>query len=221
MFRYFKRGALKERCETIFGVKLRQSIHVQAVIFGVIVAVIGTAIVFGLPYVFAEETSEAFEAIIDNPAQIYDGDTIRDVRVKLLPIHREGASAGEGEIWPGLLLKDGYLYTVFDLRLAGIDTPEMRPSTRNSDGSQRSQASRDAEKAASKRARQALVDLLKTADYTFSISYPEVGKYAGRLVAEMWVRTGEKRVNVSAYMIENNYAKPYDGGKKPSWDFGQ
>lgn len=220
MFNYFRRKALKERCEAIFGVKLMESIHIQAVIFGVIVAVIGTAIVFGLPYVFGEETSEAFEAVIDNPTQIYDGDTIRDVRVKLLPIQREGASAGNGEIWPGLLLKDGYLYTVFDLRLAGIDTPELRPSTRNPDGSRRSQASRDAEKTASKRARQALVDLLKTADYNVSISYPEVGKYAGRLVAEMWVRTGEEKVNVSAYMLKNKYAKSYDGGKKPSWDFG-
>lgn len=46
-------------------------------------------------------------------------------------------------------------------------------------------------------------------------SNPKLGKYAGRIVAD--VNVGG--VDVAKYLIGKGYAKPYDGGTKPKWEF--
>ena len=152
--------------------------------------------------------------LTDIENQVHDGDTIEHVYIHLCEV----SGSGEGQIWPDLYQKDGVLFAVFNLRLAGIDTPEMHPHTHTPDGKERSQASRDAEKAAALEAKQALIDLLKRSSWV-GISYPRDGKYAGRIVADLWVDTDGQRLSVATYMIENNYAKPYDGGTKTEWEF--
>ena len=156
---------------------------------------------------------QVYEVKTITPDQVHDGDTIEGVHVKLFPL-----LVPDGEIWPELYAKLGVLYAVFNLRLAGIDTPELHPKTHYSNGQERSEASRNAEKAKANEARQALIDILATADKIL-VGFPQEGKYAGRLVAKLFIERNNEQIDVCQYMIENNYAVPYDGGTKHVWEF--
>lgn len=149
------------------------------------------------------------------PDQVHDGDTIEAVHVRLMP----ATAMPEGEVWPELYIKKHYLYAVFNLRLDGIDTPELHPKTHYPNGQERSEASRNAEKAKANEARQALIDILATADKIL-VGFPKEGKYAGRLVAKLFIERNNEQIDVCQYMIDNNYAVPYEGGTKIVWDFG-
>ena len=135
--------------------------------------------------------------------QIYDGDTIKDVELRL-------SACAEAVDFPGLITRDGQLYAHFDLRIAGIDTPELRPARKG-----RSEMSRRKEIAAAKQARRVLIDLLASNDYQLTIKNLQLGKYAGRLVGEAWV--GD--IDIADFLIENGHAKRYTGGRKPSWSW--
>lgn len=83
----------------------------------------------------------------------------------------------------------------FNVRLLGIDTPEMR--TKN-----------QAEKALAVKARDALNAYIMNKTVTLqSVSYD---KY-GRILADILTKDG---VNISDWMISNGYAVKYDGGTK-------
>lgn len=145
--------------------------------------------------------------------QVHDGDTIEGVHVKLFPL-----LVPDGEIWPELYAKGGYLYAIFALRLAGIDAPELHPETHYPNGQERSEASRNAEKQKAREARQALIDILATADKIL-VGFPQEGKYAGRLVAKLFIERNNEQIDVCKYMVDNHYAVPYEGGTKQAWEF--
>lgn len=134
-----------------------------------------------------------YECRIDSQTQVYDGDTIKDVRIEVnIPALEVG------------------FYLVRDLRISGIDTPEKRPKKAG-----RTEESRVREKQAAAAARNHLVSILAANDFQFKIADLSLGKYAGRILAELWVEN-EK---VSDLMIASGHAKPYDGGRKPQWDW--
>lgn len=170
----------------------------------VIVVLFGLCV--GVPY--SQEVWQ-YNASIDTNDQIYDGDTLKDVVIRVSDYTQQG------EVWPGVFVQEDGVYVQTDIRIYGIDTPEKRPSTKNKDGTLRTQVSRDAEKAASLKARQALIDLIESHYHTFSIEEPAHGKYAGRIVAK--VRVGE--IDVATYLIDKGLAKAYKGGTKPQWSW--
>ena len=98
---------------------------------------------------------------------------------------------GYVDIWPNLTK-----YT--SIRINGIDTPELR--TKNK-----------CEKALGLKAKQALIDLI--GDKQVTISNVRLGKYAGRVLADVSV-SGK---DVAAYMIKHGYAREYHGGKRAGW----
>ena len=85
------------------------------------------------------------------------------------------------------------------VRLAGIDTPELRGKC---------QAERD--KAAA--AKQALADLL--ADGKVTLYNIRLEKYAGRVLAQA---TNTNGVALAEKMLDAGYARPYAGAKRRSW----
>ena len=190
-----------------------------AVLFGALIAIVGTALVIGLQCVWGNPEPlfiDTYDSTLaDAEKQVYDGDTIKDVRVLLLehPFH----VSDYGERWPGVHITERGVEIQTDIRIAGIDTPEKRTSTKNPDGSLRSEASRQREKAAAFASRQALIDLLRSNDNRFSISDPIHGKYAGRTVADVAIN----EIDVATTLIEKGHAKPYDGGTKPIWGWGK
>lgn len=151
--------------------------------------------------------------ITDFEEQVYDGDTLADVHIKLLDIVVPPEDLSNR--WPGVVFKADGVYAETRIRIAGIDTPERRPSKNRADKTPRSEAERDAEKAAAMRARRALIDLLKDADGLIMIENPEFGKYAQRIVAKLYVMgSDDVLTSVADYMITNGHAYEYDGGTR-------
>ncbi len=160
---------------------------------------------------FSDKTEHKhYSVAFSDKSKVYDGDTILDVAVRLWTFDKFETDVEV--LWPGVVLKGDSLYMMTDIRIAGIDTPEMRPRKAG-----RTRASLEKEKSAAVAARQALLDILKKHAYTFTLSNPQIGKYAGRIVAE--VHVGPARQSVSELLIQMGHAKPYQGGKKPQWQW--
>jgi endonuclease YncB( thermonuclease family) len=84
----------------------------------------------------------------------------------------------------------------FSVRLAGIDSPEIKGKT-------------DEEKSAAKISQKVLEKLVLNKNIT--IKNVKTEKY-GRLLADVYL--GD--IHINRWMLDNNYAIPYDGGtKKP------
>lgn len=110
----------------------------------------------------------------------YDGDTVRVVF-----------------LYGGQLVQ-------YKARMAGYDSPEMKPL--------KSKPNREAEKAAAVAARVALID--KVGDALVYLECGEFDKY-GRLLVTVYLRDGcDNGENVNAWMIAHGHGVPYDGGKK-------
>ena len=157
----------------------------------------------------------SYTSRITSVDQVYDGDTLKDVLIKVFDFGSEHEVYGE--VWTGVFVEKDGVYVKTDIRVNGIDTPEKRVSTKNPDGTKRSEASRERERKAAYASRQALVDLLEKNDLKILLSNPIHGKYAGRTVADVSVGG----IDVAAFLIEHGHAKPYDGGKKPDWGWGK
>ena len=155
-----------------------------------------------------------YPCAIDDASHVYDGDTISRVRILILKPTLMIVSK-LGEVFPNVVVTDGGIYIENGVRIAGIDTPELRPSKKHADGTPRSEKSRTNEKNAAIVARDAVRDLLSANDFRFTIADVDMDKY-GRVLATVFV--GD--VNVGEYLIENNLAVRYDGGTKTiiDWD---
>ena len=185
-----------------------------SILWGIVFLLVAFMLVLGYQCVFGD--FEIYNCIlIDLDKQVYDGDTLKDVRVLIL--RYDFIPEEYGTPWPGVHITDRGVEIETDIRIAGIDTPEKRTSTKNPDGSLRSEASRQREKAAASASRQSLMDLLKENKNHFSISDPIHGKYAGRTVADVAVN----EMDVATYLIQKGHAKAYDGGTKPDWGWGK
>ena len=188
---------------------------VYPLLWGMAFLLMAFLLVMGYECVFGDIPNTYTCTLTDVDKQVYDGDTIKDVRVLILPY--DFIPEDYGAPWPGVFITERGIEIETDIRIAGIDTPERRTSTKNPDGSLRSEASRAREKAAAAAARQALIEMLKANDNRFSMSDPILGKYAGRTVADVAVN----EMDVGMYLILNGHAKPYSGGTKPDWDWGK
>ena len=186
-----------------------------SVLYGLLILLIAFTLMLGYECVFGESSlliEVFYDCVLTDPEkQVYAGDTLKDVRVLIL--RYDFIPEDYSNPWSGVHITARGIEIETDIRIAGIDTPEKRTSTKNADGTLRSEASRTREKTAALASRQALIDLLKTNENRFSISNPIHGKSAGRTVADVAVE--EK--DVATYLIEKGHAKSYDGGTKPSW----
>lgn len=153
----------------------------------------------------------SFQASIDGAEMIYDGDTINGVVVLLHGL--KSVPPMTGEMFPYIYAAGEDVYAHIDIRIAGIDAPELHPRYRAPDGSLRSEHEREHERKLAQEARQVVVDLLVGNDLQFEIRNPQIGKYADRLVAEVWV--GD--VNVGTRVWARGLAYKYEGGRKRRW----
>lgn len=215
MLNYFRRKRLSHRVQSVFceePLTSRKSFCIFLTI-----AVIGFLFGLGILLLCADEVKLYNAVLTGGEKQVYDGDTLKDVRIAIWHPTKKPPKEPQ-ELWTGIwIMPDGMIEVETDIRIAGIDTPEKRASTKHKDGSKRSEASRNREKAAAAAARQALIDLLKDNDYRMTIRNPQHGKYAGRTVADVIVIDDD----VAKYLIQNGHAKAYDGGTKPKWDWGK
>lgn len=162
-----------------------------------------------------------YNAKIRSIETIYDGDTIDKVEFRLpgvMPV----ADAQLGEIYPELFLRDDGLWCIINVRLAGIDTPERHPRHHYPDGVERPAEDIAREHAQAMQARAEVVQLLSQSNLQFHLRNCQLGKYAGRIVGEVWVqRNADAFINISEHLIERGLGYRYDGGKKRIWGVSQ
>ena len=181
------------------------------IIYGILMAML---LIYGIAFLFGKSADLlSYPSKLTSEKQVYDGDTLKDVRIQILDINQKAAA---GEIWPGVFLTPQDTIEIeTDIRLNGIDTPEKRPLKKKRDGTLRSAESRANEKYAAAQSRLALLNLLKDNELNLTVSNPTIGKYAGRIVAIVKV----DGMDAAQYLIENGHALPYDGGRKVELDW--
>ena len=190
------------------------------IIFGIL---IGILLVFSIAVPFGKSAGLlSYPSKLTSEKQVYDGDTLKDVRIQILDMgsgltfEKEAGPRTPRELWPGVFLTpQGTIEIETDIRINGIDTPEKRPLKKKRDGTLRSEKSRSNEKYAAAQSRLSLLNLLRDNALEFTVSDPKIGKYAGRIVAGVEV----DGIDVVQYLIENGYALPYDGGRKVELDW--
>ena len=165
-----------------------------------------------------DQVQRTYKARIENIDSVYDGDTINKVFFRL-PIDVRADQEDLGEIFPEIYVHDIGVWVLVNVRLDGIDTPERHPHHRYPDGRQRTPEDIEKERMLAMEARTIVQNLLMVNNMQFEIRNPQVGKYAGRIVAEVWVRDPEHKqmINVSKRLITKGLAYPYEGGTKKIW----
>lgn len=163
-----------------------------------------------------ESSTPIYYGTIDSIDDVYDGDTIRDVAVLIYPFYSPtlGMSEAQLTLWPGIERRVDGIYSITDIRIAGIDTPEKRPIR-----SDRSEASIQREKERAEAAKDFLKQLLldnSKDDGTlgFVIQNPELDKYAGRIVADVICFKEGVSTDVAEALIKAGHAVVYDGSAK-------
>ena len=164
-----------------------------------------------------ERVTERYHAKIDDLGRIYDGDTIEDVLFQL-PGVQPIPNATLGELYPDTFLHADGVWIRISVRLAGIDCPERHPRHFLPDGTPRSPKEIAHEGHLAWKARQVVVDALSAANLTFELRNVELGKFASRIVASVFVLDASGTpFNLSQRLLELKLARPYDGGTKQRW----
>ncbi|MCG9131953.1 thermonuclease family protein [Candidatus Poribacteria bacterium] len=163
-----------------------------------------------------EDSAPIYYGTIDSIDDVYDGDTIQDVAILIYPFHSStpGMSEAQLTLWPGIERRVDGIYSITNIRLAGIDTPEKRPIR-----GERTETSIQREKERAEAATDFLKQLLldnSEDDGTlgFVIQNPELDKYAGRTIADIICFKEGVSINVAEALIKAGHAVVYDGGTK-------
>lgn len=94
-------------------------------------------------------------------------------------------------------------YMKIKLRIKGIDTPEKRGS---------SKLEKEAANIVKMEVRGLVLNKICLAKFT------NWGKYGGRIIGDLYIPGKEsERVTLATYLLDKEYAKSYDGGKKGKW----
>ncbi|RKU06393.1 hypothetical protein C6501_18635 [Candidatus Poribacteria bacterium] len=160
-----------------------------------------------------------YNAFIEDIETVYDGDTIQDVLVLLHKFNRPQTE--NLSLWPGVQRYTDGIYSLTDIRIRGIDAPELTwsqipaslPQEKRQRIYNRGVAARDflrnlIEKSSVEGALQAI-----------EIRNPDFGTWAGRIVADVFCYHEGKKINVAEALIEAHHAVAYDGGTK-TFDWG-
>ena len=144
----------------------------------------------------------AVVAKIESADQVYDGDTIRDVKFLICK------ACDLESPFPGMIVEGGNVYHKVSVRINGIDTPEIRPTR-----SGRTDESLARERELAYAARDYLRTLIREAT-NIRINNLDDDKYFGRVVADVALEILGDYIDVAERMIACGFAVPYDGGTK-------
>ncbi len=112
------------------------------------------------------------------------------VNARVVSVYDGDTLTVDAEPWPGLTARTS-------VRVAGVDTPEIRGKCQS-------------EKDLAVRAR----DFVRaTVGAHVQLTDVRLGKYAGRVVADVWVNEQK----LSDLLIAENLGRPYHGGRREGW----
>ncbi len=169
-------------------------------------------------FLLYENEIPPYYGTIESIDNVYDGDTIQDVAIQIYSL--TPLNSRTSALWPGVEQRIDGIYSVTDIRIAGIDTPERRPLRAG-----RTEASLQREKARAEAATNFLKNLILTSitengELGFVIINPQPDKYAGRTIAGVVCFKEGKSINVAEALIEAGHAVVYTGGTK-TYDWGK
>ncbi|MCG9128095.1 thermonuclease family protein [Candidatus Poribacteria bacterium] len=163
-----------------------------------------------------EDAEPIYYGTIESIDQVYDGDTIQDVSILIYPFlhNKSDISNIPLIIWPGVERRQDGIYSLTNIRIAGIDTPEKRPRKAG-----RTEASLQREKDRAAAATDFLKHLIldntkENGKLGFYIQNPEFGTYAGRIIADLFFYNNDITINIADELINSGHAVEYDGGTK-------
>lgn len=165
------------------------------------------------PHFLLQDSDYApYYATIAKIEQVYDGDTILDVAILIYSF--DAPTQTPLPLWPGIERREDGIYSVTNVRIAGIDTPEKRPWRAG-----RTEASLHREKARAEDATNFLKNLIletrgSNGELGFVVHNPQLDKYGGRVVADVLCFKDGKVVNVADALVHAGHAVVYDGGTK-------
>ena len=146
-----------------------------------VVAILSAAVVAMMLLAVAANAAEVIAGPVEaDVVRVIDGDTI----------------VVDAHVWPDITVRVA-------VRLAGMDTPELRGKC-------------PAEKTMAREAKER-VDLLIGEDRRVRLNNIHLGKFAGRVVAIVRVRYPSVWASLSDLMVQAGLARVYDGGKRESW----
>ncbi len=112
------------------------------------------------------------------------------INARVVSVYDGDTMTVDAEPWPGLTARTS-------VRLAGVDTPEIRGKCQR-------------EKDLAVRAR----DFVRaTVGAMVRLTDVRPGKYAGRVIADVWINEQK----LSDLLIAENLGRPYDGGRREGW----
>ena len=112
------------------------------------------------------------------------------INARVVSVYDGDTLTVDAEPWPGFTART-------KVRVAGVDTPEIRGKCQ-------------AEKDMAIRAR----DFVRsTVGARVQLTNVRLGKYAGRVVADVWVNEQK----LSDLLIAENLGRPYHGGRREGW----
>lgn len=156
-----------------------------------------------------------FDAFIDHIEDVHDGDTIDDV---IIPLPKLSEKDVDGQVWLDLFVDNGIVHVQTNIRLAGIDAPEIKPRKRLPSGKKRTDEEVDHERYLAQQAKKLVVNRVHDCALHFKIKNPQMGKFDGRTVAQVWCRDNSGKLqNLSLLLLKANLAYPYLGGTKRRW----
>ena len=167
-----------------------------------------TALFFGcdtrsIHNILAEPETELnlYRAFMDEESRVYDGDSLKDIKIILF---ESRTHEPDRQLFHNIEMINNQMILTTDLRLNGIDTPEIKVSTKLSDHC------RNREKTLGYQARDRVEELIGS---EFLIRIIGDSKYGEELV-EIYIEINGKSKNLNKLLIDEQLAVPYDGGTK-------
>ena len=142
-----------------------------------------------------------YQVFMDDDSYVYDGDSIKDAKIVIYEIPN---SEPNQTLWPDIEIENNQIILTVDLRLFGIDTPEIR---RNS---KLSKACQEAEVTLGKRARNRVKELI--GNEFFIRVHEDKSKYGDYLVRVY--QEENSQISINSILITEKLAISYDGSKK-------
>ncbi len=173
------------------------------------------------PFAQIESDTEplVYNAFIEDIELVYDGDTIQDVLVLLHKFNRPQTE--NLLLWPGVQRYTDGIYSLTNIRIRGIDAPELTwsqipaslPQEKRQRIYDRGVAARDFLRNLIEKS--SIDGVLKAIE----IRDPDFGTWAGRVLADVFCYHDGTKINVAEALIEARHAVAYDGDTK-TFDWG-
>ena len=162
-----------------------------------------------------EDGEPVYYGSIEDIEDVIDGDTIN--RVTLL-FHRygDGPMPIDLDAWPGIQKREDGIYIKTNIRIFGVDAPEIRRTGSGTAEEKERMVNRGfaVEAYLKSLVEQSVIDGVR---FAMEIRNPTFGTYPRRTVADLYLYIDNERVKVADKLFETRHAIPYSNDADFDW----